>query len=369
MKSVLLLTHVESPAFKAIKEGLLPLAKEREWAMHVFTPKTFAEASSLVKAWDPDGCIAYAAPPSGLSGNFKAWRRPVVAINAPHPIHGMACIAHDSAATGALAARELVSLGIDNFAFYSTDMRLPWVETRFKSFAAEIESRGRRTSRYEGRHLGKWLSSLPKPCGVFAANDVAAERVAAEAFACGIAIPRDIALVGCDDDPQICEHSETTISSIRMDFFRCAKLAVEALECSMEGRPCKGETLYGDIGVTRRISTHRIAGHPADVSSLLEYIRLNALSGITAEDVANQFRGSRRTVEYKMRKATGRSILEEIQDVRLAEAKRLLANPLVKIGSIASRVGYDSENFFARVFKRTVGVTMREYRSRAPVLV
>ena len=76
-----------------------------------------------------------------------------------------------------------------------------------------------------------------------------------------------------------------------------------------------------------------------------------------------QLGGSRRTAEMKFRKATGRSILDEIQSVRLAEVERLLANPLVKIGSIAYRTGYKSENFLARLFKQTHGMTMREWRN------
>ena len=56
------------------------------------------------------------------------------------------------------------------------------------------------------------------------------------------------------------------------------------------------------------------------------------------------------------------SILEEIQTVRLNEVKRLLADPTILIGSMAARTGYASENFLARLFKKTYGVTMREYR-------
>ena len=189
-----------------------------------------------------------------------------------------------------------------------------------------------------------------------------AERIASEAFARAIDIPDDIALVGCDDNPQICEHAEVSISSIRPDFPRCAALAVDALGNIMEGTPYTGETVYGDVGVTRRASTRRIAGHSPQTAKMLEFIRLNALSGITTADVIGRFPGSRRSSEMHFRKATGHSILEEIMSVRLAEVERLLLNPSVKIGSIASRTGYDSENFLAHLFRRTHGMTMREWR-------
>ena len=260
----------------------------------------------------------------------------------------------------------LASLGMDNFAFFADISRQPWVETRYTSFAQAVQSRGRSVLRYSKGSVGDWLASLPKPCGVFAANDRMAERVASDAFARGIGIPSEIALLGCDDNPHICEHAEVSISSIRQNYSRCAKLAIDALDCAMSGKRYRDETTYGDIGITRRASTRIINGNPAQISSVLEYIRQNALSGISADDVLRRFHCSRRAAEINFRRATGRSILDEIHEVRLAEVKRLLSNPSVKIGSIASRTGYGSENFLARLFKRKCGVTMREFRSKSP---
>jgi two-component system response regulator YesN len=73
-------------------------------------------------------------------------------------------------------------------------------------------------------------------------------------------------------------------------------------------------------------------------------------------------KGSRRSAENMFRAATGHSILEEIQTVRLNEVKRLLANPLTKIGAIAARTGYRSENFLTRLFKRATGMTPSHWR-------
>ncbi len=356
---------MESQAFAALKEHFLPLAKDQDWAVHVFALGGMATtAATLIRAWNPDGCIVYAADSSGLHGDFGKWRRPTVAINARRPIRGITTLSHDSHATGRLAATELAALGMDNFAFFSTSRHLAWVEARFSSFADEIRRRGRSVIRYVHGSVGDWLAALPKPCGLFAANDLMAECLVSEAFAAGIGIPNDIALVGCDDNQQICEHAEATISSIRPDFPRCAKLAVEALACEMAGRRYAGEHIYGDIGVTRRASTRPTIGHPPQISAALEYIRLNAFAGITAADVLARFNGSRRSGEMKFRKAVGHSILEEIQAVRLNEVKRLLADPAILIGSMAARTGYASENFLARLFKKTHGVTMREYREQ-----
>ena len=365
MKKILLLTRIESQTFTALKDCILPLAKDRDWAVHVFALGGMeTTATNLIRTWNPDGCIVYAAGNSGLHGDFSRWRKPTVAINAGCQLCGIAAISHDSHETGRLAAMELASLGMDNFAFFSTSKRLSWVETRFNSFADEIRRLGRSVLRYANGPIGDWLAALPKPCGLFTANDLMAERAVAEAVARKINIPNEIAIISCDDNPQICEHAEVSISSIRPNFPRCAMLTVEALSCAMEGKPYTGDISYGDIGTTRRVSTRLIAGHPPHIAATLEHIRLHALDGISASDVIGMLGGSRRSAEGRFRKATGHSILEEIQAVRMAEVERLLANPSVKIGSIASRTGYRSENFLARLFKRTHGVTMHEFRQK-----
>ena len=368
MKTILLLTKTETPSFKAVRDSVLPLTKERGWAIHVFAVSTLEKASRLVKAWNPDGCIVYCAMPGGLNGDFGVWRKPTVTINATRPVRGATAVAHDSRQTGSLAARELLSLGLDSFAFFATVSGKPWVETRFGSFAAEMERRGLDVLRYRSGDIGSWLKSLPRPCGLFAANDMSAERIVSEAFAHGISVPDDMAVVGCDDDPQICEHAEVSISSVRPDFPRCAKLAVDAMAGAMtKQRRGGGELIYGDVGVSRRASTRRMAGCPAHVSSMLEFIRLNALSGISASDVLKRFPGSRRTAETRFRKAVGHSIVDEMQSVRLDAAKRLLADPSVKIGAIASQTGYRSENFLTRLFKRETGLTPSQWRKSAPL--
>jgi LacI family transcriptional regulator len=169
-------------------------------------------------------------------------------------------------------------------------------------------------------------------------------------------------VLGCDDDARICEHAETSISSIRPDYTKGGMLAVQILSAAMEGLETESIQMFGDVGVIHRASTRLTAYRSPVVLEALEYIRLNAFSGISALDVVSRMRGSRRTAENMFRAVTGHSILEEIQSVRLNEVKRLLANPLMKIGAIAARTGYRSENFLTRLFKRETGMTPSQWR-------
>lgn len=122
-----------------------------------------------------------------------------------------------------MAARNLASLGMDVFAFAAEDLNLHWVKRRLDGFCRELKSRGREAAIFGGGSLRAWLHKLPKPCGIFAANDEMAEKVVSAADSEGIAIPSSLAVLGCDDDARICENAEVTISSIRPDYRGCGR--------------------------------------------------------------------------------------------------------------------------------------------------
>ena len=362
MKTVLLMTHFESSVFRAIAESISICSKKRGWALHIVTAADAGNAKAIAESWHTDGCIVYASSPSGLNLKNTTLPIPAIYISPAWESDGKLTVSHDSCITGCIAARELGDLGLDNFAF-AADYPLPlWAEKRLSSYSSELAKRGRTVNVYDGGDFCVWLRSLPKPSGIFAANDMMAERIVATAKTEGLEVPYDLAVLGCDDDARICEHAETSISSIRPDYTKGGMLAVQMLSAAMEGLETESIQMFGDVGVIHRASTRLTAYRSPVVLEALEYIRLNAFSGISALDVVSRMRGSRRTAENMFRAVTGHSILEEIQSVRLNEVKRLLANPLMKIGAIAARTGYRSENFLTRLFKRETGMTPSQWR-------
>ena len=362
MKTILLITGKESSVFRAIAESISICSKKREWALHIVTAADAENAKALAESWHADGCIVYASSPSGLNLKNIALSIPAICISPAWESDGKFTVSHDSCITGSVAARELGNLGLDNFAFAANHPMPPWAERRLSTYSSELAKRGRTANVYDGNDLRAWLRSLPKPCGIFAANDMMAERIVATAKAEGLEVPYDLAVLGCDDDARICEHAETTISSIRPDYTKGGMLAVQMLADAMDGLKTETVQMFGDAGIIHRASTRVTTYRSPVVSNALEYIRLNALSGISASDVLSKMKGSRRSAENLFRTATGHSILEEIQAVRLNQVKRLLANPLMKIGAIAAQTGYRSENFLTRLFKRETGMTPSQWR-------
>lgn len=75
-----------------------------------------------------------------------------------------------------------------------------------------------------------------------------------------------------------------------------------------------------------------------------------------------------RTFVRRFRQATGLSPLDYAHRVRLEEAKQMLEATDLPVSTIALEVGYEDEGFFARLFKRSVGLTPAQYRRRFAAL-
>ena len=71
-----------------------------------------------------------------------------------------------------------------------------------------------------------------------------------------------------------------------------------------------------------------------------------------------------RSFKRRFQQATGMSPLEYVHTVRLEEAKQLLESGDLAIEAIANEVGYEDAGYFAKLFRRSVGITPAKYRRR-----
>jgi transcriptional regulator GlxA family with amidase domain len=69
-----------------------------------------------------------------------------------------------------------------------------------------------------------------------------------------------------------------------------------------------------------------------------------------------------RTFKRRFKRATGSTLIEYLQDLRIEEAKRLLEAGEHPVDEISFRVGYEDASFFRRLFKRRTGLTPSQYR-------
>jgi len=69
-----------------------------------------------------------------------------------------------------------------------------------------------------------------------------------------------------------------------------------------------------------------------------------------------------RTLKRRFRAATGTTLIEYLQNLRVEEAKRLLEASQTPVDEISVRAGYEDPSFFRRLFKRRTGLTPSQYR-------
>lgn len=69
-----------------------------------------------------------------------------------------------------------------------------------------------------------------------------------------------------------------------------------------------------------------------------------------------------RTLKRRFKRATGVSLIEYLQNLRVEEAKRLLESGDLPTDEVGHAVGYEDASFFRRLFKRLTGLTPGRYR-------
>ena len=349
-------------------EGVYAFGRGHGWDVQVIEPAVSAhKAGELVRFWTPDGVIVECGSEQNHFDPATFGKTPTVFLDRnPRTLKaGARCVIHDSVATARVAARELLSLRLAAYAY------VPWPEPRFwsdereRGFAAALHLNGRGYARFSGtansadvralqKELGSWLKGLPKPVGIFAANDLMAAQVAAAAGRARFGIPADIALVGVDNDELLCENTNPTLSSVMPDFHSAGEKAAALLArliADPKSRPA-AET-FGPLRLVRRASTSRARRVDREVIAALDLIRRESCNGLKARDVAACFACTRRMAEIRFRAATGRSPLEAIQDVRRAKAEELLKDPARDRTAIANLCGYSSANALMNFLRGT----------------
>ena len=69
-----------------------------------------------------------------------------------------------------------------------------------------------------------------------------------------------------------------------------------------------------------------------------------------------------RSLKRRFKAATGATLIEYLQNLRIEEAKRLLEQGELPIDEVSAAVGYLDISFFRRLFKRLTGLTPSQYR-------
>lgn len=104
------------------------------------------------------------------------------------------------------------------------------------------------------------------------------------------------------------------------------------------------------------------AGHYL-VRRAFAYMQQHFTEKLTLSEVADACYVSQWHLSKLLNRYAGKSFNDILNSLRVEEAKRLLADPSLRIGDIGEMVGYADPAHFAKVFKKLTDMSANEYRS------
>ncbi len=99
------------------------------------------------------------------------------------------------------------------------------------------------------------------------------------------------------------------------------------------------------------------------VNRVVTHLEHNYASPITLRELATLAHMCQRNVQRYFRRAFGVSPIEYLNRLRLQKACELLVEQELHVGEVAERVGIGDSNYFARLFRKTTGVSPSNYRT------
>ena len=328
-----------------------------------------------------DGIIARIAD-DRLAERIQESGKPAVDVFCQTSRIGLAGVDSDHRQVGLLAREFFRARGFANFA-YCGFPGTAFSDAREKAYADDLthvysprthlpsdESQfyNERIDRIQdARSLVRWLKTLPKPVAVFCCNDLRAIQLQRVALGIGLRVPEDLAILGVDNDTIACSFAEVPISSVNPNSFEIGKAAARILEAMLVRRPVlkHHKTHHVKPGeITERASTDFMPIDPPWLGHVLLHIEKNMHRPIPASEIFALAERSSTFVENVFRQKLGMPVQAYVTSVKMREAKRLIANPNLRISEICYACGFSSPQYFCRTFAAAFGTSPRAYRER-----
>lgn len=363
---------------RGLLEGVTRFHQEHgHWSIY-FEPHGIDDPPpAWLRGWSGDG-ILVRVNNAAMARAVQATGLPFVELRNRLPRRDWAAVGIDNRAVADLAANHLIERSLRHFAFCGTAPaeHLSMHERR-RHFVAILKDAGHTCADFDAtgwtslaweeqlERLVRWVQSLPKPAGVMACNDDWGHHLLEACRRAGVQVPDEVAVIGVDNDPILCNLAAPGLSSIDVNTPRIGYQAAALLEKMMRGARAPRQLLQiPPVGVVPRRSTDVLAIDDHDLAAALRFIREHACEGIRIADVLRAVPLSRSTLERRCREALGRSPKQEILRLQIERAKSLLLGSDQRVKWVAASAGFQSAKYFSDAFQRAVGMRPESFRHR-----
>jgi LacI family transcriptional regulator len=343
------------------------------------------ELRARAAEWRADVLVARWLP--GLVEELRPLGPPLVLIGGHERAVGVCCLGVDNPQVGEQAAEHLLERGYPHLAFVGKDA--PYSHLRHEGFARALARRGRPPASShilpdEGREryledwmppdtsLLAWLAALPRPAGVFAAQDSIGRRVLQACARLGLRVPEDVAVVAANNDELACGLARPGLSSVRIPWdgigAEVARAAERLHAAGVTPEAPLQAVRVAPAGVVARGSSDAFLAPEPALAKALRHLHEHCGEALDVDGLARAAGLSRRRMEELFQRAGRDTPKREITRARMQRARELLACTDLDLGRVAEACGYAYAARFSTAFREATGCTPSEFRRRRGAL-
>ena len=363
--------------------GIARYAKSAEWNLMLEN-----QLAHGPKGWRGDGVLVTMKNAPSLVTYIDRIRQmgiPVVNLTGSFVPDSIPAVIGDNAKMGALAAEHFADRAFRHVAWFSTNWNRIQ-QQRAAAFAKEwkrlcptadaplrfvwSENSSPRT-RDDWSRQSSWLAAhlkeSPKPLGIFCYSDYDASHVLGICRNNKIDVPREVAILGVDNNTVICENQSIPLSSVNHNLERVGYAGAALLDRLMKkkgtgirdrgSRRGPKTILIPPQGVVTRRSTDTMAISDATLRLAMEIIGRRLAKPLGAAQIADEMGIPRIRLDRLFARELGTSVGQEILHQRMVAAKALLRETELTLSDIASRTGFCNAGYLANTFRREFNVT------------
>lgn len=113
--------------------------------------------------------------------------------------------------------------------------------------------------------------------------------------------------------------------------------------------------------IIKNIQSKNITNISKHIQLAIQYINENYKKNLSLESISMYIGLSVVHTSRLFKKETGKTVLDYINEIKLAKAKEMLDTGKYKVYEVADELGFNNSHYFSTIFKRYTGVSPREY--------